>query len=132
MKSLQDRVCDALTLAGLLAVIGFGSASLLPERGAGDAPATPTDADSRAAMPVDTMPELPAAPVPTAVKEEPVQETIADTLLPDAEQPADTAATHTDAATHASQAEHHTEADDKAEHHTDDKPQSEHTDNLFE
>ena len=54
MKSLQDKICDGLTLVGLLAVIGFGSASLLPESQP-EEEAEPAATTDSIAAPVDTL-----------------------------------------------------------------------------
>lgn len=42
MANLQDKICNGLTLAGLLCVIGFGIASLIPGRAETDG--NPSDA----------------------------------------------------------------------------------------
>lgn len=87
MSHLQDKICNALTLAGLVGIIVWGTASLIPE-----AEATPLSSDEaieeQPATPLDTLPELPPA---TEVMPEAADTVQPDTLQPDtAASPADT------------------------------------------
>ncbi len=57
---MQDKFCHFLTFVGLLAVIGFSSWSLLPERSHYTPAPEPKPTDE--AVLCDTLPELPAVP----------------------------------------------------------------------
>ena len=57
---MQDKFCHFLTFVGLLAVIGFSSWSLLPERS--HYPPVPEPKPTDEAVRCDTLPELPAVP----------------------------------------------------------------------
>lgn len=78
MRSFQDKVCDVLTLAGLLGVTAFGTVSLWPEAKAdsSEKPA-PISEESESVQP-DTLKELPL------IEDKPVAgEKPADTLASD-------------------------------------------------
>lgn len=79
MPSLQDKICNALTLAGLLGVIAFGTASLWPDAKADTAEFAPTveEADT---MQLDTLEELPFIEGLPATSEKPADTLNADTL----------------------------------------------------
>lgn len=79
MKSLQDKICDGLTLVGLLAVIGFGSASLLPESQP-EEEAEPAATTDSIAAPVDTLRDVTPVYTPEVREEVPADTVEADTL----------------------------------------------------
>ena len=79
MKSLQDKICDGLTLVGLLAVIGFGSASLLPESQP-EKEAEPAATTDSIAAPVDTLRDVTPVYTQEVREEVPVDTVEADTL----------------------------------------------------
>lgn len=86
---MQDKFCHFLTFIGLLAVIGFGSWSLLPERSLSAPSAAPEQEDE--ALLCDTLPELPAVPdepLPTAAK----PDSVVNDTLPNLMEMPDTAA----------------------------------------
>lgn len=138
MKSLQDKICDALTLVGLLGVIGFGSASLLPESEDKPKEEAPTiDSTDVSAMPTDTIEEIHAAPQVVEKTEE-----FSDSLLTDStdvlmEEPVDTASSVTES--HSAKEENASQHDkhQTEEHHQDKEAKQDgakevHHDNLME
>ena len=121
MKSLQDKVCDALTLVGLLAVIGLGSASLLPESPEPEKAEEAATADSTLLAPTDTLTEVPT-PVEPVRQEEAKADTLAtDSLELPQEEPADTSA-----AAHAAKQHQEAESGQPAEHHHESVHPAEH------
>lgn len=76
---MQDKICDALTLVGLLGVIGFGSASLLPESEHKPTEAAPViDSADVQAVPTDTIEEAHTAPQVVERTEETVDSLLTD------------------------------------------------------
>lgn len=80
MKSPQDKLCDALTLVGLLCVIAFGSWSLLPE--ADEAPLLQQEVEIAPdePLPADTLEEVNVPKEAPATVEETADSLSADTL----------------------------------------------------
>lgn len=78
MANLQDRICNGLTLVGLLCVIGFGIASLRPEAEALPEPEPAPQVPQEASVPPDTLEEVPMVEDRPAPKPE-----IPDSLKPD-------------------------------------------------
>lgn len=93
MANLQDKICNGLTLAGLLCVIGFGIASLIPDTASADDDLRvypePEEPEAEQVL-TDTLQEVPM------IEDRPA-EVKPDTLLPEADSlhletlPADTA-----------------------------------------
>lgn len=78
MPSPQDKICNVLTLLGLLSVIAWGTSSLLPDTSPESEPEeAPTVAMPDTTTVTETMEELPAVADPVPEVAEP------DTLLPD-------------------------------------------------
>ncbi len=80
MKSPQDKICDALTLVGLLCVIAFGSWSLLPESEVRIVQPAQEEAPLDDALPADTIAEVSTRPEVAHPAEEFADSLIGDTL----------------------------------------------------
>lgn len=122
-SSRQDKVCNALTLVGLVAVIVFGTASLWPDR-APSPKAQPAETVGAAgqAQPSDTLAEVPLVETQPQTQRAKA-DTVArrDTMHVAKPTPADTA--HTAAPHHRKETEpHSTAAPEKAEKHAEPAP----------
>lgn len=124
-SSRQDKLCNALTLVGLLAVIICGTVSLWPESQAQPAaqPAETLDATSEA-QPTDTLPEVPLVETQPVAQPKNEERGESDSLEAAATQPVDTV--HT--------TKHHTPATQPAEggNHAEPVESSEKTDKAGE
>lgn len=73
MANFQDKICNALTFAGLAGVIIFGTVSLWPtqaEATAQPAEVVPTQTPEPEQLPTDTLAEVPMIETPTETKPE--------------------------------------------------------------
>ena len=137
MKSLQDKICDTLTLVGLLGVIGLGSASLLPESEDHPKEVAPiVESGEDSASPADTLEEIHTTLEVVERTEEPTDTILTDSTDVLLEEPIDTVSVHTESHT-----EKHEDTDiqhDKhaaEEHNKEAKPKDEkevHKENLME
>lgn len=136
---MQDKICDALTLVGLLGVIGFGSASLLPESENKPKEEAPViDSTDVLAAPIDTIEEVHTAPQVVERTEETVDSLLTDSTDVMMEEMPDTVSSTTESHSvkeenalqhdkHQTE-EHHKDRDSKQQEATKDV----HQDNLME
>lgn len=125
MKSPQDKICDALTLIGLLCVIAFGSWSLLPETEARMVQPAQEETPLDEPLPADTIEEVNTPYETTRPVEESVDSLIGDTLAIEDTFETDSLATPHGSEHENTHPEHHEDASATPENATHEKSSEE-------